>query len=98
MGPGSVSAGIHAGLRRSGKGEGVLIDKAGQEGVLREGPQQEKQGRPSRVAGSPERSWTPGPSTQRLSASKPTGAASSLFGAAATRLACRPFSLPRLLS
>ena len=39
MGPGSVSAGIHAGLRRSGKGEGVLIDKAGQEGVLREGPQ-----------------------------------------------------------
>ena len=39
MGPGSVSAGIHAGLGRSGKWEGVLIDKAGQEGVLRESPQ-----------------------------------------------------------
>ena len=39
MGPGSVSAGIHAGLGRSGKGEGVLIDKTGQEGVLRESPQ-----------------------------------------------------------
>ena len=30
------------------------------------------------IAGSPGRSWTPWPSTQRLSASKPTGAASSL--------------------
>ena len=39
MGPGSVSAGIHAGLGRSGRGEGVLIDKTGQEGVLRESPQ-----------------------------------------------------------
>ena len=39
MGPGSVSAGIHAGLGRSGKGEGVRIDKTGQEGVLRENPQ-----------------------------------------------------------
>ena len=39
MGPGSVSAGIHAGLGRSGKWEGVLIDKTGQEGVLRESPQ-----------------------------------------------------------
>ena len=39
MGPGSVSAGIHSGLGRSGKWEGVLIDKAGQEGVLRESPQ-----------------------------------------------------------
>ena len=34
-----MSAGIHAGLGRSGKGEGVLIDKTGQEGVLRESPQ-----------------------------------------------------------
>ena len=39
MGPGSVSAGIHAGLGRSGEWEGVLIDKTGQEGVLRESPQ-----------------------------------------------------------
>ena len=39
MGPGSVSAGIHAGLGRSGKGERFRIDKTGQEGVLRESPQ-----------------------------------------------------------
>ena len=39
---------------------------------------EEKQGRSSMIAGSPGRSWTPWPSTQRLSASKPTGAASSL--------------------